>query len=40
MLRGKDGWLVSSYQNGDGLHLTKEALNLELNNLRTHAWVD
>ncbi len=40
VLRGSDGWLVSSYQNGDGLHLTAEGLNLELNNLRTHAWID
>lgn len=39
-LRGSDGWLISSYQNGDGLHLTAEGLNIELNNLRTHAWVD
>ena len=40
VLRDSDGWLVSSYQNGDGLHLTKEGLNIELNNLRTHAWID
>lgn len=40
VLRGSDGWLVSSYQNGDGLHLTAEGLNIELNNLRTHAWID
>ena len=39
-LRDENGWLKDSYQNGDGLHLSEAGLNIELNNLRTHAWVD
>lgn len=39
-LRDENGWLKDSYQNGDGLHLSEAGLNVELNNLRTHAWVD
>ncbi len=40
ILRGTDGWLPESAQNGDGMHLTGESYQLVLNNLRTHAWLD
>ena len=39
-LRDENGWLKESYQNGDGLHLSEAGLNVELNNIRTHAWID
>lgn len=36
----EEGWLPENHQNGDGLHPTPEAYTLELNNLRTHAYID
>lgn len=35
-----EGWLPESYHNGDGIHLHTVSFNIELNNLRTHAYVD
>ncbi len=35
-----EGWLPESYHNGDGIHLQAESFELELNNLRTHAYTD
>ncbi len=37
VLIGSDGYLPEEYQNGDGLHLNKISLSLELEYLRTHA---
>lgn len=38
MLKGDDGYMVRSYARSDGLHLSPEALNLVLENIRTHAY--
>lgn len=38
VLVGSDGWLPATLQNGDGLHLNSEGFDIELNNLRTHAY--
>ncbi len=35
-----EGWLPEAYQNGDGIHLNTQSFTLELNNIRTHAYVD
>ncbi len=36
----EEGWLPEASHNGDGLHLNGETFNIELNNLRTHAWLN
>ena len=38
VLRGDDNALLSSYDNGDGQHLTASAYEEILAYLRTHAW--
>ena len=38
-LKGDDGKLVSSYGNGDGLHLSAVGFGRVLDYLRTHAWL-
>lgn len=40
VLCDEEGWLPESYHNGDGIHLHTVSFNIELNNLRTHAYVD
>jgi lysophospholipase L1-like esterase len=40
VLRDEEGWLPESYHNGDGMHLNSDSFTLELNNLRTHAYLD
>lgn len=40
VLRDSEGWLPEEYHNGDGMHLATNSFTLELNNLRTHAWID
>ncbi len=40
VLRDEDGWLKKEYSNGDGLHLSETGLKIELDNIRTHAWVE
>ena len=40
VLRDSEGWLPEEYHNGDGMHLVTNSFTLELNNLRTHAWID
>lgn len=35
-----EGWLPEAYQNGDGIHLNTQSFTLELNNIRTHAYID
>lgn len=40
VLRDAEGWLPEDYHNGDGMHLQTNSFTLELNNLRTHAWLD
>ncbi len=37
-LKGEDGYLVMSYQNGDGLHLQQSGFNKVLNFIRTHGY--
>ena len=39
-LRDSEGWLPEEYHNGDGMHLQTNSFTIELNNLRTHAWID
>ena len=39
-LVGADGWLPAEYQNGDGMHLNSTSFTIELNNLRTHAFIE
>ena len=38
VLIGSDGYMVSSYQNGDGLHLNGTGFGLVLDYIRTHAY--
>lgn len=38
VLKGEDGWLPQSYQNGDGLHLNETSFSLVLEYIRTHGW--
>lgn len=38
VLKGEDGWLPQSYQNGDGLHLNETSFALVLEYIRTHGW--
>jgi len=38
VLKDNEGWLIQSYQNGDGLHLTGGAFRLVLDYLRTHGY--
>lgn len=38
VLIGSDGYMVSSYQNGDGLHLNETGFGLVLDYIRTHAY--
>lgn len=38
VLKGADGNLPASYQNGDGIHLTAEGYNVILNYIRTHGY--
>ena len=38
VLRAADGTLISSYDNGDGIHLSADAYRAILDYLRTHAW--
>lgn len=38
-LRDADGWLPEDYHNGDGMHLQTNSFTIELNNIRTHAWL-
>jgi len=40
VLVGEDGWLPIELQNGDGLHLNAEGFEIELENIRTHAYPD
>ncbi len=40
VLRDDEGWLPEDYHNGDGIHLKENSFTIELNHLRTHAWVD
>ena len=40
VLRDSEGWLPEEYHNGDGMHLATNSFTIELNNLRTHAWID
>lgn len=35
-----EGWLPENHQNGDGLHPNPDAYKLELDNIRTHAYID
>lgn len=37
-LKGEDGYLKLSYQNGDGLHMNTAGLNVILNYIRTHGY--
>lgn len=37
-LRGIDGYMQSSYQSGDGIHMTPAALRVLINYIRTHAY--
>ena len=39
-LRDEEGWLPENYHNGDGMHLQSNSFTIELNNIRTHAWLD
>ncbi|MCI8388452.1 MAG: hypothetical protein HFE63_08330 [Clostridiales bacterium] len=39
-LRDEEGWLPEEYQNGDGMHLNSTSFTIELNNLRTHAYIE
>ncbi|MCL1829356.1 MAG: SGNH/GDSL hydrolase family protein [Oscillospiraceae bacterium] len=39
VLFGADGYLPESYQNGDGLHLTKESFELVFAYIRTHGYI-
>ncbi len=34
-----EGWLPENYQNGDGMHLNEVSFKIELDNLRTHAYI-
>ena len=38
VLRDSEGWLPASFQNGDGLHLSKDALLTVLGYIRTHGY--
>ena len=38
VLADSEGWLPESYHNGDGIHLHTVSFNIELDNLRTHAY--
>lgn len=40
VLCDSEGWLPEDYHNGDGIHLNTTSFNIELNNLRTHAYTD
>lgn len=40
VLVGEDGWLPQELQNGDGLHLNSRGFEIELENIRTHAYQD
>lgn len=35
-----EGWLPEAYHNGDGIHLHTVSFNIELDNIRTHAYTD
>ena len=37
-LKGDDGYLIHSYQNGDGLHMNTSGLNAILKYIRTHGY--
>ena len=37
-LKDKEGWLYDTYQNGDGMHLSLDALKAILNYIRTHGY--
>ena len=37
-LKGDDGYLVMSYQNGDGLHMQQSGFKVILNYIRTHGY--
>ncbi len=39
-LADEEGWLPEKYHNGDGMHLNATSFKIELDNLRTHAFVD
>ncbi len=39
VLCDSEGWLPEEYHNGDGMHLNSTSFTLELNNLRTHAYI-
>lgn len=38
-LIGEDGYLPEEYQNGDGMHFNETGFSIELNYIRTHAYV-
>ena len=38
VLKGDDGYLPLTYQNGDGLHLLERGFDVVLNNIRTHGY--
>lgn len=37
-LKGEDGYLIQSYQNGDGLHMQQSGFKVILNYIRTHGY--
>ncbi len=39
VLCDSEGWLPEEYHNGDGMHLNSTSFTLELDNLRTHAYI-
>lgn len=39
-LIGEDGFLSEDHQNGDGMHFNEKAFEIELNYIRTHAYVE
>ena len=40
VLVGEDGFLPEKYQNGDGMHLNEISFQIELNYIRTHAYME
>jgi lysophospholipase L1-like esterase len=38
VLTDGDGYLISDYQNGDGMHLNAKGFNAVLDYIRTHGW--
>ncbi len=40
VLHGDDGWLIASYQNGDGMHFNEVGYRAVLNYIRTHGYAE